>query len=662
MIKKKNGGFHVEVGHRIFFVYYSASTNKMFAEDENGNKWVIANKKIDNESEIEKAVRISFKIKDSKTNEMVKAMKTEDTFPSNLSKSKDVNSKAKADLEMDRMFSNRNQYNVERKGVAGFVYKRKTDNKIVGYYNDMTGELFYDSSVMIYDSIYNINGKKYEVVKSENDLSGYERREGVVGTVKINGKAYDMYTNIIHNGIGKLIAKDSNAYVNVDSIIKVGRTISASNEKAVIALLNKELLNKDGYGYKIKQEKNGYFDKYTLVKTVLGKSTGTTQGSFYLVPSKNGFVISKNGGTGYKGQDSKTKDASIDVVKVIKSAKTKKGKVFYIVQDSKGYYWVTIGKNGDKGGTLAFSLNEAEATLRSFVELEDLRDKYGREEGYRRFMSGARDAKKNVVWENENKRIVKGGDPLGFKFLLQVKTSFGDWANSGSAKTLEEGKRMLMKDSKTKDRTSAAISKINKMSMKKKKEVAKLLGWTDGDIRVAEMHRNFPGELYAEFDDRDLMSACNKISGESKTKDANPSDDYIYFMSVPGVGEVAIGPKKMVEKHVEYWSDDPYVTGKIEFRKANELEIKDYRKSFPYNGREGLKNIKKAKIKDSDTMKDFKYKVKFGADMKTFVIKAHNEKEALVKIKALALKYKGDSVKSKFDGNSLNTRDSKNKI
>lgn len=72
-----------------------------------------------------------------------------DAIPSNLSKSKIVNSKDRVDREMNRMLGNSGQYVTERTGIRNYIYKNKISKKIIGYYNDMSGDLFYDPSVMV---------------------------------------------------------------------------------------------------------------------------------------------------------------------------------------------------------------------------------------------------------------------------------------------------------------------------------------------------------------------------------------------------------------------------------------------------------------------------------------------------------------------------------
>ena len=77
--------------------------------------------------------------------------KTKDAIPSNLSKSKIVNSKDRSDREMDRMLGNRGQYITEKTGIRNYVYKNKISKKIIGYYNDMSGDLYYDPKEMVRD-------------------------------------------------------------------------------------------------------------------------------------------------------------------------------------------------------------------------------------------------------------------------------------------------------------------------------------------------------------------------------------------------------------------------------------------------------------------------------------------------------------------------------
>ena len=69
----------------------------------------------------------------------------------NLNGSKFPNSKDKAEEELNKMLGNRGQFTVERTGVAGFEYKLRANGKVFARYNDMSGELKYDKSIMLYD-------------------------------------------------------------------------------------------------------------------------------------------------------------------------------------------------------------------------------------------------------------------------------------------------------------------------------------------------------------------------------------------------------------------------------------------------------------------------------------------------------------------------------
>lgn len=81
------------------------------------------------------------------------------------------------------------------------------------------------------------------------------------------------------------------------------------------------------------------------------------------------------------------KDASpIPVVKVIET----KGK-YSIIQDDRGLYWVTVDKTGHGGGTAEVNLSNARRTLEHYILMDKLEAKYGKKEGYKRYLAGETD-------------------------------------------------------------------------------------------------------------------------------------------------------------------------------------------------------------------------------------------------------------------------------
>ena len=95
-------------------------------------------------------------------------------------------------------------------------------------------------------------------------------------------------------------------------ILTGNKEVTAKSEKDAVSALNKQLKVESGTGWKVVQDKGGYFGKYTLAETsthtIGGKTrtrqTGSTQGGFNLVKSGNGtYKVERTGGTGYYGQD-----------------------------------------------------------------------------------------------------------------------------------------------------------------------------------------------------------------------------------------------------------------------------------------------------------------------------------------------------------------------
>ena len=69
--------------------------------------------------------------------------------------------------------------------------------------------------------------------------------------------------------------------------------------------------------------------------------------------------------------------------------------------------------------------------------------------------------------------------------------------------------------------------------------------------------------------------------------------------------------------------------------------------------------VKKMKQIDADGVKEYRFSIKLGTDLRRVKVNAHSYEEALAKVKeeAKRLKFEGKKVKSKFDGNKLDTRD-----
>lgn len=114
---------------------------------------------------------------------------------------------------------------------------------------------------------------------------------------------------------------------------------------------------------------------------------------------------------GYKkwmrGEDRRTVDR-IPVKKVLKALKSKLN-VYYIIEDTDGRYWVTTKKDGSGGGTLEFSMSNAIKTAQNYIKMDELEAKYGKEEGYKKWMRGEDDKKtfelyKNTILSESKKR------------------------------------------------------------------------------------------------------------------------------------------------------------------------------------------------------------------------------------------------------------------
>lgn len=92
-----------------------------------------------------------------------------------------------------------------------------------------------------------------------------------------------------------------------------------------------------------------------------------------------------------KTTDSKKKrtaDKGIFVKKVHKSVKSALGNTYYIVEDDRGAFWVTTDKTGNGGGTMEFSMANAVKTLKDYLKMDELEKKYGKQEGYKKWMRG----------------------------------------------------------------------------------------------------------------------------------------------------------------------------------------------------------------------------------------------------------------------------------
>ncbi len=194
----------------------------------------------------------------------------------------------------------------------------------------------------------------------------------------------------------------------------------------------------------------------------------------------------------------------------------------------------------------------------------------------------------------------KGNKNQAYKLLDEIDTLVAAEDARGNI----EAKRMGERASKFRN----SVDKIFKGKTKDASENKYLISWID----KKGVHHNgtfYGNNVKSVRKDFEAMTANVKkivdiylLDQETKAKDANPSDDYIYFMSIPEIGETAVGPKKTIEKHVKFWErevkdliDRLGIKGTIIFRKATTNEIKDYRKDFPYTGREGLKKIKAKK-------------------------------------------------------------------
>lgn len=105
--------------------------------------------------------------------------------------------------------------------------------------------------------------------------------------------------------------------------------------------------------------------------------------------TKEQFMKAHNDGYFY---DSSSKIKNMKDAKPIPVSKViEKKDSYYIIQDTKGYYWVTKDKTGNGGGTMEFSYNAALKTLNDYLTMDKLEKKYGKVEGYKKWMKGEKE-------------------------------------------------------------------------------------------------------------------------------------------------------------------------------------------------------------------------------------------------------------------------------
>lgn len=104
--------------------------------------------------------------------------------------------------------------------------------------------------------------------------------------------------------------------------------------------------------------------------------------------------------------DSVNDGSPVDVLNVVQSKRDNTGKTWYLLEISMKSgtraYIVTADYKGEKiytgGGAVSFDLNGAKRDLDAFITINELNTKYGKEEGYKRYMAGKKDSVKDAKY------------------------------------------------------------------------------------------------------------------------------------------------------------------------------------------------------------------------------------------------------------------------
>lgn len=153
-----------------------------------------------------------------------------------------------------------------------------------------------------------------------------------------------------------------------------------------------------------------------------------------------------------------------------------------------------------------------------------------------------------------------------------------------------------------------------------------------------------------------IIQASSKEEAKSLWEPGKKYGGYGKLMSIASYGHNV--DKKTVDFEVNdaaNGSVDDYLKKMANKTQAEVEKILRQAKGNP-NAEEAYKRWKKT-VKDSEMEKTYSYSIKIGGDLKKVRVKANNSDEALAKVKAEAIKFKADRVKTKWDNNKLSTRD-----
>ena len=210
----------------------------------------------------------------------------------------------------------------------------------------------------------------------------------------------------------------------------------------------------------------------------------------------------------YEVKDSSTSDSvndgsPVDVLNVVQSKRDNTGKTWYLLEISMRSgtraYIVTADYKGEKiytgGGAVSFSLGAAKHDLDAFITINNLNSKYGKVEGYKRYMAGQKDSIKDAYnkYANEtDKQFLK-------EALSEMRRYERNWSGMSS-----------------KERQNISPEGIDalRQDIKFAEQRLKQLGDSSTFEEVTEsLKKNEPSV-------DDIMNAVNAVKAVKRTKDA----------------------------------------------------------------------------------------------------------------------------------------------
>lgn len=263
----------------------------------------------------------------------------------------------------------------------------------------------------------------------------------------------------------------------------------------------------------------------------------------------------------YEVKDSSTNDSvndgsPVDVLNVVQSKRDNTGKTWYLLEISMRSgtraYIVTADYKGEKtytgGGAVSFSLSAAKHDLDAFITINNLNSKYGKVEGYKRYMAGQKDSIKDAKYlvtayangklleeklvnnlteaqklANEfEKRHGEFSTTIQFVYDSSTKDAYNKYANETDKQFLKEALSEMRRyernwsgmSSREKQNISPEGIDALRQDIKFAEQRLKQLGDSSTFEEVTEsLKKNEPSV-------DDIMNAVNAVKAVKRTKDA----------------------------------------------------------------------------------------------------------------------------------------------